>query len=178
MNRSVGRKKIFLLSVIFLGSYLLSAPAGSQTELSPAINNSGLPLPRFVSLRTDPINMRVGPGIRYPVDWVYLRRNLPMEIILEFDNWRRVRDPEGVEGWVHQNMLSGMRTGYVVGAQRRLMRAGLDASKIIATLEHGVIVEIRRCPPRSLYCRVATNGLDGWIRRDHFWGTYKGETID
>jgi len=178
MNRSLGRQKIFLLTIIVLYSCLLATRAGSQTEPSLTINNSGLPLPRFVSLRTDPINMRVGPGIRYPVDWVYLRRNLPMEIILEFDNWRRVRDPEGVEGWVHQNMLSGRRTGYVIGTHRRLMRAGFDTSKIVATLEHGVIVEVKRCPPRSSYCRVATNGLDGWIQRDHFWGTYKGEMIE
>ncbi len=88
----------------------------------------GLPIPRFVSLRTNPINLRAGPGVRYPVDWVYVRRYLPVEVIDEFDTWRQIRDPAGAEGWVHQSMLSGKRTAVVTGSVRTLKRDGDEAA--------------------------------------------------
>lgn len=138
---------------------------------------AGLPIPRFVSLRTNPINMRTGPGVRYPVDWVYVRRYLPVEVIGEFETWRRIRDPEGAEGWVHQNMLSGKRTAVVTQTAAGLKRAAADTAEITATLEPGVIVNLLRCPADSGYCRVEVTGLQGWLRRDQFWGAYPNEGL-
>ncbi len=115
---------------------------------------SSLPLPRFVSLRTEPVNMRTGPGVRYPVMWVYQRRNLPVEITDEFDTWRQIRDPDGEEGWVHQSMLSGQRTGLVTN----------DTSF--------------RCPKQTELCLVEANGTKGWLHRDLFWGLYEDESVD
>ena len=137
----------------------------------------GLPIPRFVSLRTNPINLRTGPGVRYPVDWVYVRRSLPVEVIGEFDTWRHIRDPDGAEGWVHQSMLSGKRTAIVKGAARTLKRAGEDAAETIATLDIGVVVNVQRCPAESSYCRVEVSGLQGWLKRDQFWGVYPSEAL-
>src|SRR5271165_7115035 len=101
---------------------LLFVLAGGVAE---AAETSGLPLPRFVSLRSDEVNLRTGPGARYPVDWIYTRRDLPVEVIAEFEAWRKIRDWQGAEGWVHQSMLAARRMIVVTGQQRRL-RADAD----------------------------------------------------
>ena len=145
-------------------------------EESPA-RGSSLPIPRFVSLRTDPINLRTGPGVRYPVDWVYVRRRLPVEVIAEFDTWRQIRDPDGTEGWVHQTMLSGRRTAVVSAASAILRREGADSAAALATVEKGVIVSMQRCPASSDYCRVEAGGIQGWLKRDQVWGIYPTETL-
>ena len=139
---------------------------------------SSLPLPRFVSLRTEPVNMRTGPGIRYPVTWVYQRRNLPVEITDEFDTWRQVRDPDGAEGWVHQSMLSGQRTALITQPSSSLFKGSAPSSAKIAELESGVVVVVDRCPKQTDLCLVEAGGTKGWMRRDLFWGLYDGEFID
>ena len=139
--------------------------------------SGGLPIPRFVSLRTNPINLRTGPGVRYPVDWVYVRRHLPVEVIGEFDTWRRIRDPDGSEGWVHQSMLSGKRTVMVRGTAQALRRTSEDAAEVVATLDAGVIVNLLRCPPQTAFCRVEVDGLQGWLKRDQVWGVYPTESV-
>jgi SH3-like domain-containing protein len=145
-------------------------------EDSPRAGSS-LPIPRFVSLRTDPINLRTGPGVRYPVDWVYVRRRLPVEVIAEFDTWRQIRDPDGAEGWVHQTMLSGRRTAVIKTASAPLRREGSDTAESIATIEKGVIVSVQRCPASTDYCRVEVSGIQGWLKRDQVWGVYPTETL-
>lgn len=148
--------------------------AGSErTERGKAAT---LPIPRFVSLQGEPVNLRTGPGLRYPLEWVYNRRRLPVEVIAEFDVWRRIRDPDGSEGWVHQTMLTGRRTGIVRGAAQALYRSNAGGSDTLATLEAGVIVNIQRCPAGPL-CRVEVNGVHGWINRDQIWGVYPNEVI-
>ena len=82
------------------------------------VGPSGLPLPRFVSLKSGRVNSRIGPGVNYAVDWMYLKPGLPMEIIQEYDNWRRVRDPDGAEGWINQSLLSGRRTAIAAPWQK------------------------------------------------------------
>ncbi len=137
---------------------------------------TALPIPRFVSLRTDPINLRTGPGVRYPVEWVYVRRRLPVEVIAEFDTWRQIRDPDGAEGWVHQTMLSGRRTAMVKTAAV-LRRDGADSAAELANVEKGVIVSVQRCPAGGEYCRVDAGGIQGWLKRDRLWGVYPTETV-
>ena len=148
-----------------------------KEEAAGAKPGSSLPIPRFVSLRTDPINLRTGPGVRYPVDWVYLRRRLPVEVIAEFDTWRQIRDPDGMEGWVHQTMLSGRRTAVIKAATGTLRREGTDTAATIATLEKGVIVNVQRCPVSTDYCRVEVSGIQGWLKRGEVWGVYPTETL-
>jgi SH3-like domain-containing protein len=150
----------------------------SETDNASTASQPALPLPRFVSLRTDPVNLRRGPGVRYPVDWVYMRRRLPVEVIAEFETWRQIRDPDGAEGWVHQSMLSGRRTGMIAGEARPLRKGNNDIAEDIATLEPGVVVDVQRCPAEATFCRVEVNGLQGWLKRDHFWGIYPKESIE
>ena len=139
---------------------------------------SSLPVPRFVSLRTNPVNLRSGPGVRYPVAWVYQRRHLPVEITDEFDNWRRIRDPEGTEGWVHQSMLSGQRTGLVSSDISPVYKGSNTASALIARVSPGVVILVERCPEQTEFCFIEAGGIKGWLRRGLFWGLYDGEYID
>jgi SH3-like domain-containing protein len=149
----------------------------APAEGGEAAEVSGLPIPRYVSLRTDPVNLRSGPGLRYPVEWVYHRKHLPVEVIGEFDTWRRIRDPDGTDGWVHQTMITGRRTAMVRGTQG-LYRSDGDTSSTVATLEAGVIVNVQRCPAGSAFCRVEVDGRQGWLKREQMWGVYPSETVE
>ena len=146
----------------------------------PAVagETSGLPLPRFVSLRSDEVNLRSGPGQRYPIDWIYARKDLPVEVIAEFEAWRKIRDWQGTEGWVHQSMLSGRRMMVVIGGQRQLRGSDSDSADIVAVVEPGVLGRLLQCPRNRDYCRVEVGPLQGWFKRDEIWGVYKGEWIE
>jgi SH3-like domain-containing protein len=145
---------------------------------APGTDGTGLPLPRFVSLRAEQVNLRTGPGVRYPIDWVYLRRALPVEIVQEFQTWRKIRDPEGSEGWVHQSMLSGRRTVLTLAGTHSLHTEPRDDAPIVAYVEGGVQAGLIQCPRATDFCRVEVNGTDGWLRRSTFWGVYRNEYID
>ncbi len=147
--------------------------AGAQRQ---SIGPSGLPLPRFVSLRAAKVNLRTGPGVRYPIEWVYTRRGLPLEIIDEFESWRRVRDWEGSLGWIHQSMLSGRRSALVLGKRRLMRRAPEDRAAAVARVEAGVVGRLRRC--LSGWCRVEIKGFEGWLRRSEIYGAYPGEEVE
>jgi SH3-like domain-containing protein len=141
---------------------------------------SGLPMPRFVSLKTDKVNVRQGPTRDQDVAFIFQRAGLPVEVVAEFENWRRVRDSEGAEGWVMQSMLSGRRTALVSPwAKDRplaLMSRADGESKPIAMLEPGVLASIKTCAGE--WCRITGSGFDGWIEQQKLWGAYPGETID
>ena len=151
--------------------------ASDKNEKDGAPKTSGLPIPRFASLRTDTVNLRTGPGTRYPADWLYVRRGLPVEIIGEFDTWRHVRDPSGTEGWVHQSTLSGRRTGVIVNGPSLLRRDVNDQAQLVATLQTGVLVNVQRCPIDVNFCRVEVKGLQGWLKREQVWGVYANEAV-
>lgn len=143
--------------------------------LSTTVSAEKNPLPRFVSLKSNEINQRVGPGPNYPVDWIYLKAGLPVEIIAEFDNWRKIRDPDGVEGWVHQSMLSSKKHGIVQGAEALIYATENLNSQPLVRLEPGVIVDILKC--RGDWCQVRIFEFKGWIQRSSLWGTYPQEVI-
>jgi SH3-like domain-containing protein len=163
-----------VLQFIFIFVFLLILGQGN----SRAAETSGLPLPRFVSLRSDEVNLRTGPGVRYPVDWVYTRRDLPVEVIAEFEAWRKIRDWQGAEGWVHQSMLSARRMVVVTGQQRQLRSDADEKSPALAKLDVNVIGRLLSCPRAKGYCRVDVDNIQGWLKRDEFWGVYNGEFIE
>ena len=129
---------------------------------------SGLPLPRFVSLKSGEVNLRTGPGKRYPIDWIYRRRGLPVEIIDEFEDWRRVRDHDGTVGWVHRFMLMSRRTVLVTGETRTLRRKPAPAAPGLAYLQAGVIADLKDC--HKVWCRIEAQGFDGWLHRSEMFG--------
>jgi SH3-like domain-containing protein len=156
-------------------------PAQPAVEQHPAPppkgSSTGLPLPRFAALRSDDVNLRVGPGTRYPIDWVYKRRGLPVEIEREFDVWRLVMVPDGTKGWVHQATLTGHRSVVVTGANRTLRHEPRDDSEPVAILKPGVIAHLRSCQADSAWCQLQVGDYRGWLKRDEFWGTLPGETV-
>ena len=153
---------------------LLGAMAGPALVAEAGAASTGT-TPRFASLRADKVNVRIGPGVRYPIAWVFVRRDLPVEVTAEFDLWRKIRDIDGAEGWVHASLLSGRRSAVVTGGVRMLRRAPEAESPAIAHAESGVVVELLRCT--GAWCEVAAAGVRGWARRAHLWGVYPGEQV-
>jgi SH3-like domain-containing protein len=146
-------------------------PAGAADEEA-----GGLKVPRFVSLHADKINLRTGPGRRYPIEWVLTRKDMPVEIIAQFENWRRIREWDGTTGWVQQHMVTGKRFVIVdKGGDRPLHREPAATSVVIARAEPGVIARLAEC--RGAWCQIDTGDVSGWMRRDDLWGVYPGETV-
>jgi SH3-like domain-containing protein len=155
----------------------------STTAAPPTIGLgpvSGLPMPRFVSLKSDRINVRQGPTRDQRVAFIFQKAGLPVEVVAEFENWRRIRDSEGSEGWVLQTFLSGRRTALVAPwSKDRVIALHSQASETsapVAMLQPGLLANIKECS--SEWCRVVGAGFDGWIAQEHLWGAYPGETID
>jgi SH3-like domain-containing protein len=144
-------------------------------------STSGLPIPRFVSLKSDKVNVRAGPTKDHDVAWVYNRSALPVEVTAEFENWRRIRDWEGAEGWVYHSLLSGRRTALVApqakGKELLDLRNQPDAtSAVAARLQHGVLATVKRC--KDGWCRLVGEGFDGWIEQARLWGVYPNEKVE
>ncbi len=138
---------------------------------------SGLPLPRFVALRSDDVNLRAGPGTRYPIEWVYKRRELPVEILREFEVWRLVQDSDGIKGWVHQATLTGRRSFIVNSGDITLRHDAEDSATAVAILKSGVIGHIRSCQASSDWCQVQVSDYRGFLKRSQFWGALPNETV-
>jgi SH3-like domain-containing protein len=143
--------------------------------LSPLHAADKNPVPRFVSLRPSEVNARVGPGPEYPVEWIFVKAGLPVEVTAEFDTWRRIRDVEGSEGWVHQNMLCGKRRAVVCCPEALMYSEESASSAPLVRLEKGVIIEVIKC--RGEWCRAQVNNYKGWIRRESLWGIYPKENL-
>jgi SH3-like domain-containing protein len=135
-------------------------------------------LPRFASLRADEVNMRVGPGMRYPIQWVYKRRDLPVEITRQFDVWRYVRDADGVQGWMQGATLMGRRTFIIHKADATLRADPRDDASPVAILKVGVIGRIRSCEATSDWCQLQAGSYRGYLRREQFWGTFPHEAVN
>lgn len=148
---------------------LLTSPCFAKPE-------SGLPIPRFVSMKSDEANLRTGPGQRYPIRWVYQREDLPMEVINEHGHWRELRDVHGETGWVHRNLLSGSRHAIVITEQAVLYQQPDIQSEPILRAENLVIGSIKQCT--SDWCLLEIDALEGWIEKRHIWGTYPDEVIE
>jgi SH3-like domain-containing protein len=162
------------------------AVAGTPVSTAPALpaidpakgSVTGFPLPRWASLRSDEVNLRSGPGTRYPIEWQYHRRDLPVKIEREFEVWRLVEDQDGVKGWVHQATLTGRRSFVVVGAERTLRSAARDDAPSVARLKPGVVGRFRSCEANASWCEVQVSDYRGWLKRDDVWGTASGEAIN
>ena len=138
---------------------------------------TGLPLPRWAALRADEVNLRLGPGMNFPIDWQYHRRDLPVRILREIDVWRLVEDQDGYKGWVHSATLTGRRTFVVTEDEATLRAAASDESAPVARLKPGVIGRIRACDAASAWCEAQVGDYKGWLRRNQFFGADPGEAI-
>lgn len=157
-----------LLLVVLTISLALAGGARAAADKAP----DG---PRYGTLRADQVNLRAGPGERYPIQWVFTRKGLPVQILAEYDVWRKIRDFEGTEGWVHERMVTGNRSVVVDGAMRTLRAEPAATAPAVAQAEPGVIAHLLEC--RSAWCRVEAQGIKGWLQRIEVWGVSPTETV-
>jgi SH3-like domain-containing protein len=173
-----------VLAIAVLGMAL--GPAFAQ-ELPGGRKGTGLPVPRYVSLKTDRVNLREGPSKDHRTDWVFQRAGLPVEIVAEYETWRRIRDSEGTEGWVLHSLLSGRRTALVMPwakgevAPLSLRAEAADTSATVARLQPGVLVSVKKCSNRwceVVVVRAGATDIDGYMHQDKLWGVYPDETVE
>ena len=168
------QKTAILLACLLLGGWS-AAPVG--TGPGPQSGKvDRFPVPRFVSLRTNEVNFRAGPGFQYPVTWIYERQDLPVEVIGEFDVWREVLAPDGGTGWVHEATLRARR-GFIITSQQASLRANPNGgSTVVALLDFGVSGNLLRCDA-SDWCEASTGHVTGYLAREDFWGAFPNEVI-
>jgi len=160
---------------------ILWSPAAARAAEALAVGTvSKLPIPRFVSLKADRVNLREGPSKDHRTSWVFQRSGLPVEVTAEFETWRRIRDAEGAEGWVLHSLLSGRRTALIApwsktGPLPLFQKANAKAD-VAAQLEPGVLASVRSCD--GSWCRITGAGFDGYIPQDKLWGVYPNEKVD
>jgi SH3-like domain-containing protein len=175
-----GGRLIDLWAKLALVAFLALACAAGSAQAGGDVATSGLPIPRFVSIKADRVNVRGGPDRDHDVTVIYTRVGWPVEITAEFENWRRIRDIDGSEGWVYHSLLSGKRTAAVeLKAKSDIapIYAKADAqSAVSARLQSGVLGTVKQCT--GTWCRIEGEGFDGWIQQDKLWGVYPGEKVD
>jgi len=160
-----------------------AAPAPEPPAPEPTQGSAtGLALPRFVPLRSDRVNLRVGPDTRFPIEWRYERRDLPVQIIREHEQWRRIRDIDGTEGWVHQSNLTPNRRTFLVRsnpAGEVVMRRRPEAeAQPVARLRAGVIGRVRACEQNSAWCEVQAQDSRGFVMRSDIFGVMPTEKVE
>lgn len=172
---------ILILALSALTTAQVINTAHSQTAGAPvATGPSGLPLPRFVSLKSNRVNVRRGPSQDHPISWIFLKEGLPVEIIAEFENWRQVRDSDGAEGWIFHSLLSARRTVLVApwsDEEYLALRSGPDdRSPMVAKLGPGVLADLNVCAGN--WCEIELRGVTGYIAQELLFGAYRNETIE
>ncbi|MFY9288158.1 MAG: SH3 domain-containing protein [Alphaproteobacteria bacterium] len=163
------------LCLLFALCMPVMAIAASEADSDSKVT-SGLPVPRFASLRSNEVNMRTGPGTRYPIEWVFKRQGLPVEIIAEYEIWRRVKDSEGAEGWVHKSALIGKRAALITGSTRDLHESADVKAPVVARLEVGALGQLVSCSKD--WCKLKVGDIKGYLRKTDFWGTKTEEMFD
>ncbi len=162
------------LVVLLAAVTLPPSPVAAQSGGAAAAENAqgrvtGLPIPRFVSFRAETVNMRTGPGLRYPIDWVYRRKDMPVQIVDEFEAWRRIRDWEDSSGWVHSVMLQSKRTARLVGEEPAILRARANPNaEAVALVPAGAVGTLDKC--EGNWCLLNFDRHLGWLSRDRLFG--------
>lgn len=146
--------------------------------------NSGLP--KFFSLKSNPVNLRKGPGTKYPKAWVFRREGLPVEVLREHGRWRQVRDSDGATGWILRTLISSRRTALVTpwqlkesaqtASQHTMMYATARShSRQVAKLESGALVSLKSCD--GDWCHVSIGRFRGYVKQQRLWGIYPQEVL-
>lgn len=173
-----GRRGLLLGAAAVLAVALV-LPSAAALAQSQQVGPSGLPLPRFASTKSSPVNVRMGPSRDHDIAWTFVRPGVPVEITQEFDIWLRIRDSEGAEGWVQKTLLSGKRTALVAPWEKSgttAVRAEAKAdAPLVAEVEAGVLIDLAECNGR--WCRIAVEGVKGWIEQGRIWGAYPDEVF-
>lgn len=167
-----------ILGVVLATLFALPPSPGTASDAAAARGpETNLPLPRFVSIRAETANARRGPGLEHRVDWAFVQRGLPVEVTAEYGHWRRIRDADGLGGWVHYSLLSGSRTVLVLGSAPVPLRAKPDEQAVVRALaEPGAVARLEACA--EVWCEIGADGLSGWLPRAVLWGVGPDESVE
>ena len=157
----------------FLTSIVLALGLAQGAIASDRGSVTNLPIPRYVSIKTDEVNVRRGPSLTHRIDWVFQRKGMPLEVIAEHGHWRRVRDRDGAGGWVHYSLLSGARTVITEKDMLELHLGPDPSTPVAARLELGVVARLGACEVD--WCRLTAGGYRGWARKGQLWGVKPDE---
>ena len=136
-------------------------------------------LPRMASFRSSHVNARSGPGLRYPIQWIYMQKNAPVEIIDEFELWRKIKDWDGSVTWVYKAMLNNKRWIKITKSGTADIHAKpQNDSRVIAKVENEVIGKIEKCPEQKDFCLIKFSTIEGWVNRKDFYGVFPDEVIN
>ncbi len=178
---NIARVRIPAGSLLLAAVVLACSAGGGAAQTRGA---SGFPVPRFVSLKSDPVNLRKGPGREYPKAWIFRRAGMPVEIVQEYQHWRRVRDSEGAEGWVYHSLLSGRRTILIRPWDAKKGRSGVlidlrseprSSAGAVARLEPGTLAAVKSCT--TGWCLVKIGSYSGYVAKSDVWGVYANEVL-
>ncbi len=165
--------------ILVMGLLAFGANGALAQETAAAVVRgevTNLPLPRYVSLKTNEGNARRGPGLTHRIDWVFSRAGMPLRITAEYENWRRIEDAEGAGGWVHYSLLSGARTALVTTDMLDLRATPLPEGTVVLRAEAGVIARVLEC--RTEWCRISIADEKGWAQKSALWGVDPDESFD
>lgn len=157
--------KKFIYPFLFLGLSLPSLTVCAKT----AVKGSGLPIPRFVATKATRTNLRAGPGNQYPIRWVYLRKSIPLKVVAEYDYWRKVKDIDNTEGWIHKTLLVSTQAVWVSCPVADVLAEPNSGSGVVLKAERGVDAEFLN-EIKNNYAKVRISGQKGWVRIEHLWG--------
>lgn len=161
---------------IFCLTFIFSFNAIGQDNETTTTGASGYPLPRFMSLVNDKTNMRTGPGIEYPIDWIYLKEDYPLKVIAEYGNWRKIEDIDGSTGWILRSLLSLKRYGVIINGTQNLYKSPENRRQITVSAEQDVLGTINQCADN--WCEMEVGGFTGWISVENIWGALNQEVFD
>lgn len=178
LNGTFWRGVFLCLILGGVSAFALPSFSSAQAQIQKRLGATGLPLPRFVSLKATAANVRVGPGAEYDILWQFRRRGLPIEIIAEYKLWRQIRDYDGAQGWIHASLLRGQRGVILKKNKRRneahpLRAAPKSHARILALLQSGVIAQLETC--QNNWCEIEAGAYHGWVQRTRIWGVYDSE---
>ena len=180
-NMVIMRAKTLLFIILCLAMTGGVSTAGiantspQEIDKKTVIRGSGLDVPRFAALKSNKVNMRVGPGHDYPIEWVYLRKNLPVKVVSEFDVWRKIVDHEGITGWVHSQLVSSKRYAVITAPVARLRKTADADAPVSAIVEKNVVMELQFC--EQGWCRLYHENGAGWALPAEFFGLLENENL-
>ncbi|MGX1097472.1 SH3 domain-containing protein [Amorphus sp. MBR-141] len=180
LTQALTRRR-WLAGLFFAAGIVACLPLAAHAQTPGTVQKgpSGLPLPRFVSLKSNEVNVRAGPGTDYAVKWTFKRTGWPVEVVQEFDNWRRIRDSDGAEGWVYHSLLASRRTALVAPWRTDpvpLYAGRDDTGRVAALLEPKVLGDVKACD--GVWCEVSGTNWQGFISQKTLFGVYPNETFD
>jgi SH3-like domain-containing protein len=164
------------IALLYPVNWLTAANKANAQEAKLTVRGSGLPVPRFVTLKSDEANLRAGPGLEYPVLWQYRASNLPVRVDAEFGIWRKIVDHDGTAGWMHGSVLSLRRMAIVKTNMAKIHSNPDSSANVIALAERNALMELQSCP--KSWCKVKAENVRGWIKRQAIWGLLQTESLD